>query len=764
MYELNDQMEDDDLQRRLRKAITVAEQYKNKYRLEQETNKELAKRIDKLKTDLNDKDEHLRLYEDCYNNHRNKIKDGYNLTIDDFILNNHNIDIDNDKNSDITTKITKTLSNAVKITNIDHDVTTLSSISLTSSQNFDNFVINNRKSWNQNDDNNASKVVKNEKGMFLGYEHLARSFDNKHDEDNKDDNDGDDDYNDGDEIPIFDHFLVMGAPETAIRAAFYNQNLSAMSPMSPSESSFKDVKAKIGSVFNGAFSGKSSKGSIAVNNEEEKVIDATLLYHFPKCQPPSPELYDFSLPTGATVSSLLNRDDKEAIVQEILYGGSQTQRSSKCFFYVLEDKTIPQDSNKQSDLGIDSNRLFEICVIYSRLVANSNSGQPSFDYEASVCYCFITRFPLFDFFFQLIYDMISMERIDRMEAISQAKSESYKYIPNNTLDEILTKLLRLKPPLCGNSYCFQAHPSIRMSSYKRALTSLNYEEYLVAAMEWSLPVLLSWMPIETILIALGFLLCEVKIIVLGTEPGIVTSSVFGLLGLLRPMMWVSPIIPVLPIKYLDLVESPVPIIAGVVTDDNSETINAETLLKKCTGNYTVAVIFDTTHRDIFVSHDKYTNKEDYILPQMNMLLEKLLSNIVERKHFLRKEEPFYNYTANQVKYSKSVQAIIQCHLEQILNLCVSKSIIIKTDPVSSSIETYSKLIQEKLQYEYSSPNTTTVTGTLTPELQKSILSLASKYLSPSKFSTNDNDNTYNYDINIFMEKLTSTQQYMQFNR
>jgi hypothetical protein len=290
------------------------------------------------------------------------------------------------------------------------------------------------------------------------------------------------------------------------------------------------------------------------------------------------------------------------------------------------------------------------------------------------------------------------------------------------------------------------------------------------ATEWSLPVLLSWMPIEIIVLALGFLLCEVKIIVIGSEPGIVTSSVFGLLGLLRPLIWVSPIIPVLPIKYLDLVESPVPIIAGIVIDPKSKAINAATLLKKCTGtgNYTLTAIFDTTDREIYISQDNDINKEGYILPQINILLEKLHSNIVEKKHFLRKEEPFYNYTTNQETYSKSVQAIIQCHVEQILNLCLSKYIRTRTNPLSSSVESYSKLIEEKLQHEYivtSNTNSPILKVPSTPpNSQKSILSLASKYLSSSKISNNDNDNTYNYDINSFMQKLTNTQQYMQLKK
>jgi len=812
-------MNDDDnkknIERRLRKAISVAEQYKSKFKLEQEINKELAKRIDKLKNDNNEKQYQLMKYEELYNNIRNKLNDGYNITINDLIqINDSSTTIDTNTTTTTTSTTTTTTNNNNNenennndsinkddnniFNNIESDFLneSVSKFSLSSSHNFDNFIINNRKSWNQNEndnnndnnnnDNNNDNNIKPVKGKFLGYEHLARSFDSKRDNENKsslsaaDSDDEDDDEDEVDineiEIPIFEHFLFIGPEESNIKDNYSIENIISMmkSPMSPNESSFKNVKSKISSVINNAFSGKKIRDNDNFESHQ-KSLDSTILYHFPKsCEPPSPELYDFSLPIGSKITSLGNHFDKEVLTTELLHGSSQTQRSSKCFFFVLEDKTLPeQHDNKYSNIGLDSNRLFGICVLYSRLIPNNNNDNNDiglFDYEVTVSYCFITRFPIFDFFFKVIFDMITMERIDRMESISQSKVESYKYIPTNTFDEILVNLLRLKPPSYGSTYSFQSHPAIGISTYKRNSPPLNYEEYLQNAADWSLPVLLSWMPIETILIAVGFLLCEVKLIVLGDEPGIVTSGVFGLLSLLRPLIWVSPIIPVLPTKYLDLIESPVPIIAGLVTESKSKAFNAETILKKCcaSGNYSLTAVFDTINREIYISQDNYISKEEFILPQINILLEKLHSNIVEKKHFLRKEEPFYNYTVNQEKYSKSVQEIIQCHVEQILNLCLSKNIEVSHQDLSSSIESYSKLIEEKLQCEYIVTNSTTTTSALKdlPDSQKrSILSLASKFLSPSKVESSDNDNNiYNYDINSFIGHLTGTQQYMQFNK
>jgi hypothetical protein len=64
--------------------------------------------------------------------------------------------------------------------------------------------------------------------------------------------------------------------------------------------------------------------------------------------------------------------------------------------------------------------------------------------------------------------------------------------------------------------------------------------------------------------------------VVGMEPGLVSCGVMGLLTLLRPLTWVAPIIPVLPLKHLDFIESPVPIVAGLVLEPYAATTIAQT--------------------------------------------------------------------------------------------------------------------------------------------------------------------------------------------
>lgn len=75
--------------------------------------------------------------------------------------------------------------------------------------------------------------------------------------------------------------------------------------------------------------------------------------------------------------------------------------------------------------------------------------------------------------------------------------------------------------------------------------------------------------------------CEAKVLVVGVEPGLVSCGVMSLLSLMRPLSWVAPVIPVLPIKHLDFIESPVPIVAGLVLDPADKGLNPMKIMELC---------------------------------------------------------------------------------------------------------------------------------------------------------------------------------------
>ena len=87
-----------------------------------------------------------------------------------------------------------------------------------------------------------------------------------------------------------------------------------------------------------------------------------------------------------------------------------------------------------------------------------------------------------------------------------------------------------------------------------------------------------------------------------------SCAVIGLTSLLKPLQWVSPMIPIMPLKHIEFLESPVPLVAGMVVDGDhkspqslgGESITPLNILKLCDDGESVSAVLDLSARDIFV--------------------------------------------------------------------------------------------------------------------------------------------------------------------
>ena len=328
----------------------------------------------------------------------------------------------------------------------------------------------------------------------------------------------------------------------------------------------------------------SSKSILDSNNID---VEPSILYRYPEeADPPPPEVTDFCLPQGGKLH-YVNSTDEETVAEEIFYGlGGSNDHLSRCFVFLLEDKTM--ESSMSDELGADASRLYGICVIHPRVlrvhVENDQDELTSYVFESNVCYAFITRFPLFEFFFSAISSMITAEKLERMEiknVLNDSILEYCKYVPVHILEAVLHQIKNIRPPKYNCNQRIEFIRGVAPVTISRKRPMLDFPEYMQHAITWALPMLLSWLPIDRLIWLLSLLICEVKVIVIGCEPGMVSCVVLSLLALLRPLSWVAPLIPVLPLKYVEFIESPVPILAGMIVDDDDNEWTPETLLQRC---------------------------------------------------------------------------------------------------------------------------------------------------------------------------------------
>lgn len=407
---------------------------------------------------------------------------------------------------------------------------------------------------------------------------------------------------------LFEHFLVVGASEEAAAARagelLGRRHGPGLGPMSVAQ------RLKQQWMFGGKqkeedpvlrLKALASPSRHALDRTADGAsVDPAILFRYPHfADPPPNEITDFCLPVRGRLD-YIQPAEEETLAREIFYGQGHGSRSSRCFIFMLEDKTL-------RDQGDDSGRLYGVCLIHPRLLRvpvdeqaggwglgfsgrkGSNRGlleeEERASFASSVCYAFITKFPLFEFFFGVLGDLITLEKLSRMERVHSGDGEEGEglgsYVPKELLAGVLDRLTAVRPPALGEQLTFSlSNSAIQPLSMTRTRPPADTPEHIANATDWALPILLSWLPVDCLVSLLSLLLCEVKLVVLGNEAGMVSCVVMSLLALLRPLSWVAPLIPVLPLKYLDFVESPVPLLTGVVAD-GEEGLSPAAILAKC---------------------------------------------------------------------------------------------------------------------------------------------------------------------------------------
>eukprot|EP00602_Paraphysomonas_sp_CaronLab_P001950 CAMPEP_0185022060 /NCGR_PEP_ID=MMETSP1103-20130426/4783_1 /TAXON_ID=36769 /ORGANISM="Paraphysomonas bandaiensis, Strain Caron Lab Isolate" /LENGTH=1071 /DNA_ID=CAMNT_0027553963 /DNA_START=195 /DNA_END=3410 /DNA_ORIENTATION=+ len=432
--------------------------------------------------------------------------------------------------------------------------------------------------------------------------------------------------------------------------------------------------------------------------------DPEILYRFPQdADPPPSQICGFCLPSGAKLRYMDPSESDNDIV-EILYGENHDERSSRCFIFILEDKTMDlSKAHPDDESGVDTGRTYGICVVHPRwldpskgeshvnranrgIINHDGSAGRNIEFEASVCYCFITRFPLFDFFFKVLWNIISYERIVRMEHVSDLTNDraAYEYCPTSVYDAVLEKLTAINPPRYNETLEFSIAPTVSTVTYIRSAPSTDNPEHVVNAVEWALPPLVHWLSPKIIAWALGLLMCEVKLVIIGADPAIVSCAVIGLTSLLKPLQWVSPMIPIMPLKNIDFLEAPVPIIAGMVVDGdsvapqclNSDAITPLSILRLCEDGESVTAVLDLSVKDVYVLRSHSEVLPEMMFPGAEELIESV-QNILTKQQpsrscssfddeslgtVRRDNKPNFTVNSEHMQMSRAVQECVGKHI------------------------------------------------------------------------------------------------------
>jgi len=268
--------------------------------------------------------------------------------------------------------------------------------------------------------------------------------------------------------------------------------------------------------------------------------------------------------------------------------GAQLFKAKDAFAFIF-NLSVPQEtpSSKKaqgavaSSASASSNLLHGVCWVETRArrVGDAVVNVPT-------CYCILTRWPFFELHLHVLRGavLLAEKAASAVTGVASAALEGRADSERRrAFRDVLARYGAVKPPKRGcqadffddgltwtrpvKEECFafleRANDAFKLPPLHPSMRWTRTEfEAIDGAAAWAVPIALALLPPAMLLRALAASLCELQVVVLASRPREASACVLALAALLRPLLWVGPLIPILPTHLHALLEAPVPFIIG----------------------------------------------------------------------------------------------------------------------------------------------------------------------------------------------------------
>lgn len=165
------------------------------------------------------------------------------------------------------------------------------------------------------------------------------------------------------------------------------------------------------------------------------------------------------------------------------------------------------------------------------------------------CYMFLTKYPFFHTYFEVLYSVLAQERTHRMFARLGVPHES----------EVISLL---------DQFASMAVPSgeqkLEIKLKEETLTfTVPAGDEDSQLIDFCFVCLLKLLTLDQLLLVLAAILQECQVLIVSRQISIISALVMGLVPLMRPYVWQGTFIPVIPASLDECMHSPMPYIMGV---------------------------------------------------------------------------------------------------------------------------------------------------------------------------------------------------------
>lgn len=420
-----------------------------------------------------------------------------------------------------------------------------------------------------------------------------------------------------------------------------------------------------------------------------------ILFRYPSNAQHITGIENFCFPTGARIRSI-QRTPSNSSLYRVLCSQTQLTFSANSFVFLLTTET--------------GQIMYGICVWKKEVAEFPPDFAPNDATTTSTlmdkkknsikivkrCYCLVTRCPFFKLHFDFLYGILAIEHVQHISTVRSKEYEERdeKSGPNGKIEkitqheEIKEKIKEPDEMVTPVQFNFNTDVVSVLEAYRcqnipdpgRTLefansifaSPLQYVRPLVdeeeeSLCDWALPMFFYILTKKQLFKLFTACLLERKIIFISKDFRALSSVVLSFIPLLRPFIYQSMILPVLPTNLNMLLEAPVPYLIGVPSFPQQ---------------------FQPTPDVIIVYLDERTQKIEEPFPEMPRSKEfnsSFLSVYNELKSTFKKGEKPYSTTSHQLRLAKRISTVFERYLSSLFkdfqNYCI-RDLTEKDHPVS----------------------------------------------------------------------------------
>jgi hypothetical protein len=246
-------------------------------------------------------------------------------------------------------------------------------------------------------------------------------------------------------------------------------------------------------------------------------------------------------------------------VNNLIFGQIPSKRNENCFIFTLRTEEVDKDI--ELDLPNSNHEV----VYFTCLVIDDIHQKEDIEFIVSKSYCIASYVPAFELHYETLCSILFLKRLHRMNLMSE--SDVGEITPSLSNLHITDEGVELLEELGKVNY-FEERSEIVLKT--KSMDCLKYQvpqnvRYLDVA--WLCIPLFSSLPVEDLCWLVSALVQEKSIIFISNNLGLLTSAVLGLRSLIRPLNWLSLTVPLIPENLKEIIEAPVPLLAGTTYMD-----------------------------------------------------------------------------------------------------------------------------------------------------------------------------------------------------